>query len=78
MSKKVAIITDSTAYIPDDLIAKHNLTVLPLEVIWGEEIFKDGIDIQPSEFYTRLQTAKVMPSTSQVTIPICRMPLNDW
>ena len=69
MSKKVAIITDSTAYIPDDLVAKHNLTVLPLEVIWGEETFKDGIDIQPSEFYTRLQTAKVMPSTSQVTIP---------
>ncbi|NQU30073.1 MAG: DegV family protein [Anaerolineae bacterium] len=69
MSKKVAVITDSTAYIPDDLVAKHNLTVLPLEVIWGEETFKDGIDIQPSEFYTRLQTAKVMPSTSQVTIP---------
>ncbi len=69
MSKKVAIVTDSTAYIPDDLVAKHNITVLPLEVIWGDETFKDGVDIQPSEFYTRLQTAKVMPSTSQVTIP---------
>jgi len=69
MSKKVAIITDSTAYIPGDLVTKHNLTVLPLAVIWGEETFKDGVDIQPSEFYTRLQTAKVMPSTSQVTIP---------
>lgn len=69
MSKKVAIITDSTAYIPNDMVAKHNMTVLPLEVIWGEETFKDGVDIQPSEFYTRLQTTKVMPSTSQVTIP---------
>ncbi len=69
MSKKVAVITDSTGYIPDDLVAKHDLTVLPLEVIWGEETFKDGVDIQPSEFYSRLKTAKVMPSTSQVTIP---------
>lgn len=69
MSKKVAIITDSTAYIPDELTQKHNITVLPLEVIWGDETFKDGVDISPSEFYTRLETAKVMPSTSQVTIP---------
>lgn len=69
MSKKVAIVTDSTAYIPDELVQKHNITVLPLEVIWGEETLKDGIDISPSEFYARLQTAKVMPSTSQVTIP---------
>ncbi len=69
MSKKVAIVTDSTGYIPSDLIAEHNITVLPLEVIWGDETFKDGVDIQPSEFYSRLKTAKVMPSTSQVTIP---------
>lgn len=69
MSKKVAIVTDSTAYIPDELVQKHNITILPLDVIWGEETLKDGIDISPSEFYARLQTEKVMPSTSQVTIP---------
>ncbi len=69
MSKKVALITDSTAYLPQELTKKHNITVLPLEVIWGEETLKDGIDISPSEFYERLQTSKVMPSTSQVTIP---------
>ena len=69
MSRKVAIVTDSTGYLPSDLIAKHNITVLPLEVIWGDETFKDGVDIQPSEFYERLKTAKTMPSTSQVTIP---------
>ena len=69
MSRKVAIITDSTGYIPEELVAKHNITVLPLEVIWGNETFKDGVDISPSEFYSRLQTSKIMPSTSQVTIP---------
>ena len=69
MSRKVAVVTDSTGYLPSDLVAKHNITVLPLEVIWGDDVFKDGVDIQPSEFYTRLKTTKVMPSTSQVTIP---------
>jgi len=64
---KVAIITDSTAYIPADLCSKHNITSVPQVLIWGEETFKDGIDILPDEFYTRLKTAKVMPSTSQVS-----------
>ncbi len=41
----------------------------PLELIWGNETFRDGVDIQPEEFYTRLKKASVMPSTSQVTIP---------
>lgn len=64
---KVAIITDSTAYIPDDLVEEYNLTVVPQVLIWGDEEFKDGVDIKPDEFYTRLSNTKVMPSTSQVT-----------
>ena len=66
---KVAIVTDSTAYLPPDLRELYNITVVPQVLIWGEEIFSDGVDIQPDEFYTRLQTAKVMPTTSQVSIP---------
>ena len=64
---KIAIVTDSTAYLPPGLIQKYKLTITPLVVIWGEETFEDGVDIQPSQFYTRLKTAKVMPSTSQAT-----------
>jgi DegV family protein with EDD domain len=45
----------------------YPISVAPLQVIWGGEIFRDGIDIQPAEFYTRLQHAKVMPTTSQAT-----------
>jgi DegV family protein with EDD domain len=63
----IAIVTDSTAYLPPELVQKHNLTITPLVVIWGEETLEDGVDIQPSQFYTRLKTAKVMPSTSQAT-----------
>lgn len=64
---KIAIVTDSTAYIPSDLIQKYNLSVTPQVLIWGEETFQDGVDIQPDEFYERLKTTKVMPTTSQVT-----------
>lgn len=65
---KVAIVTDSTAYLPKDLVATHNITVIPLVVIWGEETLLDNIDIGPQEFYDRLAKAKIMPSTSQATI----------
>jgi DegV family protein with EDD domain len=64
---KFAIVTDSTAYLPTELTQKHNITVTPQVLIWGDEIFRDGVDIQPAEFYSRLKTAKVMPSTSQVS-----------
>jgi DegV family protein with EDD domain len=65
---KIALVTDSTAYIPADLAKKHNITVAPQVLIWGEQTYQDGVDIQPDEFYTRLKTAKAMPTTSQVSI----------
>ncbi len=64
---KVAIVTDSTANIPEAMLQGLPLHALPLHVIWGENNYADGIDITPTEFYTRLQTAKTMPTTSQVT-----------
>ena len=66
---KVAIVTDSTGYIPNDLIAQYDIPIAPLVVIWGEETLRDDIDIKPVEFYNRLKTAKVMPSTSQPPVP---------
>ncbi|MCB2209711.1 DegV family protein [bacterium] len=65
---KVAIVTDSTAYLPENLVSAYNITVVPLVVIWGEETLRDNIDIGPDEFYQRLSGTKVMPSTSQATI----------
>ena len=62
---KVIVLTDSTAYIPENLLTKFNIKTIPLTLIWGEETFQDGIDIQPDDFYKRLATAKQMPSTSQ-------------
>lgn len=65
---KVAIVTDSSPYIPTEIIQANNIHVVPLTVIWGEENFYDGVDITPEEFYKRLDTAKIMPSTSQPSV----------
>lgn len=65
---KVAVITDSTAYIPQDLIEEYNIIVLPQILIWNGDTMQDGVDIQPTEFYQRLEQADEIPTTSQVTI----------
>lgn len=65
---KVAIVTDSTAYLPSDVLKEYSITVSPQILIWGDESFQDGVDIQPDEFYRKLETAKIMPTTSQVAI----------
>ncbi len=65
---KVAVVTDSTAYIPKELREKLPITVVPQVVTWGEEIFEDDVTITPEQFYARLRVAKVMPKTSQVSV----------
>ena len=64
---KVAIVTDTTATIPQDVIDEYDIQLVPQVLIWGEETLEDGIDIQPSEFYERLVKDKIHPTTSQVT-----------
>jgi len=64
---KVALVTDSTAYIPKELVNQYEITVTPQVLIWGEETFRDGVDIQPDEFYSRLLKSPTLPSTSQAT-----------
>lgn len=64
----VAVVTDSTTYIPKDILSNLPITVAPQVLIWGDKTYRDGVDIQPEEFYTQLKKATVMPTTSQVTI----------
>ena len=65
---RIAVVTDSTAYIPQELVEAHHITVAPQVLVWGDKTYSDGVDIQPEEFYKRLQTAAVMPTTSQVSV----------
>ena len=61
----VFIVTDSTSDIPRDLVDQYGITVVPLSVTFGDESFRDGVDLGADEFYARLQAAKHLPTTSQ-------------
>ncbi len=61
---KVRIITDSNTCLPQTLTERYGIKILPLVLIFGEEVLLDGIDITPTEFYARLRTADPLPTTS--------------
>ena len=61
----IKIVTDSTAYLPESTIQKHDVRVVPLYVHFGEEAFKEGVDLSNEEFYARLKAAPALPTTSQ-------------
>lgn len=65
---RIAIVTDSLASMPEELIKQYDIKVAPQVLIWGEESYLDGVDITPQEFYTRLKSSKEMPTTSQATL----------
>jgi DegV family protein with EDD domain len=62
-----AIVLDSTADFPEAQIRFPNMRVVPLYVRFGEESFRDYVELDPHDFYTRLRTAPELPTTSQPT-----------
>ncbi|MBS4213134.1 DegV family protein [Neobacillus rhizophilus] len=64
---KTAIVTDSTAYIPTELLDKWNIHMIPLNVIFGNEVYREEVDIHWQQFYEEVKT-KDLPTTSQPPI----------
>lgn len=62
---KIALVIDSTTAMPSDMAQKLKFDVAPVVLLFGEEELKDGVDISPEEFYKRLATTDVHPTTSQ-------------
>jgi DegV family protein with EDD domain len=60
----VAIITDTTACVPPERVEQLGIKVVPVQLIFGDRTYRDGIDITPEEFYKRLRQAKKMPTSS--------------
>ncbi len=61
----IRIVTDSTADIPAEVAQAHDVTVVPLTVFFGDEAYRDGIDLDNAGFYKKLQASKELPRTSQ-------------
>ncbi len=62
---RVAIVTDSTADLPPHLRDRHQVTVVPLNVHFGDDVFRDQVDITTDAFMERLQRTAALPTTSQ-------------
>lgn len=65
---KIKIITDSTAYITKEYAERENITIVPLNYVFGEETGKDPFPGEFDEFYNKLQNTKLFPSTSQPAV----------
>ncbi len=66
-AENTAIVLDSTADLPDAAERFPNWRVVPLYVNFGADSLRDGVDIDPAEFYARLRNSPVFPTTSQPT-----------
>ena len=65
---RVRVVTDSTADLPPVLAGKLGITVVPAQIQFGTEIFRDGVDLSNEEFYRRLQINRVLPKTSPPSV----------
>jgi DegV family protein with EDD domain len=66
-AENTAIVLDSTADLPEPEKRHPNWRMVPLYVSFGEETFRDYVDISPEEFYRRLREAPTPPKSSQPT-----------
>lgn len=62
----IRIITDSICDVPKEYVERYAIKVMPLTVHFGEESYKDGVDLTLEQFMTKLETAEELPTTSQV------------
>jgi DegV family protein with EDD domain len=64
MTAKVTIVTDTTACIPPEQVADLSIELVPIQLIIDGKVYRDGIDITPSQFYALLSKAKKVPTTA--------------
>jgi DegV family protein with EDD domain len=74
---KIAVVIDSTTNIPKDMLKGLPIRSVPALILWGKEQLRDGIDIQPKEFYQRLKSSLVMPTTSQASPGVFKETFED-
>jgi DegV family protein with EDD domain len=66
--RRVAVVTDSSAYLPPDLVEAYDIQVVPLLLMMGGKVWRDNVDISPQDFYALLRSSPVFPKTSQPSI----------
>jgi len=65
--RPVAIVTDSSADLTDAILDRHQIAMVPLQVMFGSQTYQDRLGLRPEEFYQRLRGTRELPTTSQPT-----------
>ncbi len=60
---KVAIVTESTCCLPQELVEQYRIRVVPMDIYFDDEAYRDGVDITPDQFYERLRVTSNLPTT---------------
>lgn len=66
-ARPVAVVADTSADLPDAVLDRHGIALVPLQVIFGGQTMLDRVELKAEEFYARLRVAKELPTTSQPT-----------
>jgi len=64
MTRTFAVVTDSTADLPQEWHERYGIGVVPLKVLFGKETFRDGVDMTNEQFFQRLAASTTLPTTS--------------
>lgn len=75
---KVQIIADSTIDITPEMYEKYNIRMIPLSVNFGEESFKDTVEISPDEIYERVEKGSPLPSTAAIPPAVFKEVLQEY
>ena len=75
---KIAVLTDSSAYLTKEQQEKYHIDVLPIPIIWNNKTYRDLIDIGYEEFYQKLNEEKNLPTTSQPSIGNLQKKIDEY
>jgi hypothetical protein len=65
--RPVAVVADSSADLPDSVLDRHHITLVPLQVMFGDETYRDRVELKPQDFYRKMRVSRAHPTTSQPT-----------
>jgi len=64
VKRTFAVVTDSTADLPDEWRGRYDIEIVPLKVLFGQETFRDRVDMTDEQFFARLAASTSLPTTS--------------
>jgi len=66
--RPVMVVADSSVDLPDSVLDRHYIGLVPLQVMFGDETFRDRVQLKARDFYQKMRVSKIHPTTSQPTV----------